>query len=366
MKIGIFGGAFNPPHTGHVQAAGRAAEIHNIDVLIVIPTGTPPHKIFPAGTPDPSIRLEMTRNAFPCSGKLIISELEVYSRDNNYTIDTVKSIKHDYPGSDLLLLVGNDMYDTLDTWKNSEALLRTVTPVLLPRDVIDISSSEIRLMLPARKGREFLSDYNYSCIIKHRFYDAKPDWEWLRGKAHEMLNPLRIPHVDACEAEAVRLAERWGVDSDDAREAAILHDITKKLDFSQNMCIIAEHSLNIDMFRSNEEKLLHSITGALLAQSVFGVSDAVADAIRWHTTGRANMSMLEKVIYIADYIESTRDFKEVEDLRKVAYEDIDNAMISGLEITVNDLRARGIPVNTATLEALKDLNGAPLKGMKNK
>jgi len=160
------------------------------------------------------------------------------------------------------------------------------------------------------------------------------------------------------------LAERWGADPDDAREAAILHDITKKLDFSQNMCIIAEHSITINKLGYKEEKLLHAITGALIAKSEFGVSDAVADAIKWHTTGRANMSMLEKVIYIADYIESTRDFPGVDRMRKAAYKSIDEAMILGLEMTVGDLQSRGIAPDSATTEALKTLcGGVPLKEM---
>ena len=355
MKIGIFGGAFNPPHIGHVQAAIKAVEMNNIDLLLVIPTGTPPHKVLPDNTPRPEMRLVMTQNAFYNLDKISISDIEVYSQSSNYSIDTVSKVRYEYPDAGLLLLVGTDMYESLDTWKDSDALLKTVKPVLLPRDVIKISSSDLRDMLPLREGRNFLSDSNYAYIIKFRLYGAKPDWNWLRERAHSMLSPLRIPHVDACEAEALRLAERWDVDPDDAREAAILHDITKKLDFSQNMCIIAEHGVIIEKLGYHEEKLLHSITGALLAQSEFGVSDNVANAIKWHTTGRAGMTMLEKIIYIADYIESTRDFPGVDALRRVAYTNIDEAMIIGLEMTVSDLKARGISPNKATYEALSDL-----------
>ena len=355
MKIGIFGGAFNPPHIGHVKAAIKAVELNDIDLLIVIPTGVPSHKVLPSDTPPPEMRLIMTQNAFYGLDNVTVSDVEVYSRDNNYTIDTVNKVQNEYPGAKLLLLVGTDMYELLDTWKDSELLLKAVKPVLLPRDVIKISSSELRDMLPLREGRNFISDINYAYVIKHRLYNAKPDWNWLRGCAHAMLSPLRIPHVDACETEALRLAERWNVDRDDAREAAILHDITKKLDFSQNMCIIAEHGVIIEKLGHHEEKLLHSITGALLAQSEFGVSDDVANAIKWHTTGRANMTMLEKVIYIADYIESTRDFPGVDALRRVAYDNIDEAMIIGLEMTVSDLKSRGISPNKATYEALYDL-----------
>jgi len=355
MNIGIFGGAFNPPHIGHVKAAETAVIQNNIDLLIVIPTGIPPHKALPDNTPCPEYRMLMTQNSFSNSSNVRVSDMEVFSNDSNYTIDTVKKIKHEYPGSELLLLVGTDMYEALDTWKDSEALLKIVKPVVLPRDVIIISSSELREKLPLREGKNFIDDLNYALIIKHRLYSAKPEWNWLRERAHSMLSPLRIPHVDACEIESLRLASRWDVDPDDAREAAILHDITKKLDFSQNMCIIAEHGIIIDKLGNHEEKLLHSITGAALAQSEFGVSDKVADAIKWHTTGRAQMTMLEKIIYIADYIESTRDFPGVDTLRRVAYENIDEAMIIGLEMTVSDLKSRGISPNKATYEALCDL-----------
>jgi len=354
MRIGIFGGAFNPPHIGHVQAAQTAALQHNLDLLIVVPTGTPPHKALAPCTPEPEKRFSMTKNAFCDVRNSIISDIEIYSTDSNYMINTAASIQAQYPDATLYLLVGNDMYDSLNTWKDSENLLKAVTPILLPRDVINISSTELRNMLPDRKGLKYLSDTNYSLIIKHRLYDAKPDWRWLRSRAHSLLDPLRIPHVDACEKEAIRLAERWNVDPDDAQEAAILHDITKKLDFSENMCIIAEHGNDAVSYEKSDEKLLHSITGAILAQSVFGVSTAVAEAIRWHTTGRAGMSTLDKIIYIADYIESTRDFPEVELLRKIAYENIDAAVIMGLEITLKDLDERGLKHNDATYDALND------------
>jgi len=355
MKIGIFGGTFNPPHIGHVQAVKTAAEQNNIDFLIIIPAGIPPHKILPDSTPDSEKRYIMTKNAFSLLKNTKISDLEIYSKENNYTIDSVEKIQKEYPNAETLLLVGTDMYNSIDTWKDSERLLKKVTPVLLPRNVIPISSSEIREMLPLRKGREFLADSNYAYIIKYRLYGAKPDFDWLSEKALSMLNPLRIPHVKACQTEAVRLAKRWGVDPDDAREAAILHDITKKLDFSQNMCIIAENGNSVNLINKNEEKLLHAITGAILAKSEFGVSDEVADAIKWHTTGRAKMSMLEKIIYIADYIEATRSFPGVDRLRIAAYENIDDAMMIGLEMTVSDLKSRGITPNESTFSAISDL-----------
>ena len=355
-KIGIFGGAFNPPHIGHTNAAKTVVNEKRLDLLIVIPTGIPPYKEMPPDTPPPKVRLEMTKNAF-CGlvPSIRISELEIYSKENNYTIDTIRTLQKEYAGAELYLLVGNDMYDSLDTWKNSAELLDIVTPILLPRDVIDISSTQIRALLPERKGVEYLDDKNYSLIIKHRLYNALPSWDWLRKKAYAMLDSRRVAHVEGCETAAIKLAEHWGENVDDAREAAILHDITKRLDFSENMCIITESGLVTNSYKKGDEKLLHSITGAITAKSVFGVSDKVATAIRLHTTGVANMTLLQKIVYIADYIEETRDFPGVKELRRLAFENIDEAMIMGLQMTVNDLISRGIPVDKSTYDALRDL-----------
>jgi len=355
MKIGIFGGAFNPPHTGHVKAAETAIDYNQLDLLIVIPTGIPPHKTMPCGTPPPDARLLLTKNAFSGISKAQVSDIEIFSTNSNYTIDTVHSIKKQYPDTQLFLLVGNDMYDSLDTWKESEKLLSSVTPVLLPRDVTPISSTEIRSLLTERKGIEYLTEQNYSLIIKHRYYNAKPDWDWLREKAYQKLDKQRIPHVKACEGSAAVLAEYWDVDICDAREAAILHDITKKLDFNENMCIMCEGELPVKKYSIDNAKLLHAVTAAIVAKEEFGISDTVADAIRSHTTGKAQMSTLDKIIYIADYIEATRDFPGVEQMRKMAFEDIDKAMKAGLEMVVNDLKSRNIIPDEDTYNALRDL-----------
>jgi len=355
MKIGVFGGTFNPPHIGHVEAANKVSAGLGLDLLIIVPAGTPPHKNLPTGTPSAQLRYIMAENAFKTTTNTLISDIEVKSEKQSYAIDTIEYLKRDHPDSEFYLLVGTDMYNTLDSWKDSDSLLKQVTPVELRRDVIDISSSQVRDMLPERKGREYVADLNYSYIIRNRLYGAKPEWTWLRQQAHSMLSPVRIPHVDACEAEALRLAERWSVDIDDAREAAILHDITKRLDLKGNLKILDEHGVTAGKLGFAEEKLLHSITGALLAKTMFGVSDTVAEAIKWHTTGKAKMTVLEKVIYIADYIEATRDFPGVDELRKKAYTDIDDAMIMGLEMSIDDMLARGITPNDTTYKALGSL-----------
>ncbi|MDR2591135.1 MAG: bis(5'-nucleosyl)-tetraphosphatase (symmetrical) YqeK, partial [Oscillospiraceae bacterium] len=318
--------------------------------------GTPPHKDLPTETPPPYIRFTMTENAFSDVKKAIVSDIEIYnSESSNYTIDTIHKINKDYPNSELFLLVGNDMYDSLDTWKDSKELKKLVTPVLLPREKVKISSTEIRDLLPKRKGNEYISKDNYALIIKHRYYKAKPNFKWLREEAHSMLDTKRIPHVDATEEVAVRLASFWNVNKDDAGEAAILHDITKRLDFEQNMCIITSYGLISSDYSRTEEKIIHAITGAIIAKTKFGVSDDVANAIRRHTTGCRGMTTLDKIIYIADYIEATREMPQIEDLRKLAFENLNKAVVMGLEMSVNDLLSRDIIPNAATYDALDNL-----------
>jgi nicotinate-nucleotide adenylyltransferase len=316
--------------------------------------------------------------------RTIVSNIEVNKPGPSYTADTVMSIRQIYPGAELYLLLGTDMYMSLESWKDYEDLLGHVTPAVFSRSsndrkkikqyskilnerygvvtetiinkAVQISSSELREMLTKREGVRYITDTNYSYIIKNRLYNAKPDWDWLRKRAYSLLKPERIPHVAGCEEAALSLAERWDVDLNDAREAAILHDITKRLGVYDNRRIMDDRGISVGNLEHGEETLLHSRTGALLAKDVFGVSDTVAEAIMWHTTGRAGMSMLEKVIYLADYIEPTRDFPGVDILRKLAFEDINAAMKMGLEMTIDDITSRGITPNHTTIDALNGIN----------
>jgi nicotinate-nucleotide adenylyltransferase len=325
----------------------------------------------------------MARTAFTGDCEAEISDIEIADSGTHYTADTVALIMRDYPGAGFFLLMGTDMFLSLETWRDCGTLLKAVTPAVFCRrdgdggviadyarelenrygvrtvsignNVIDISSSQLRAMLPLRDGAKYLDESNYSYIIRGRLYGAKPDWGWLRGKAYAMLDPKRVPHVAGCEAEALRLAGRWGVDADDAREAAILHDITKKLDYDGNLRVLQAYAVSAADVKPEEGKLLHAMSGAAIARGEFGASDAVVGAIRWHTTGKAGMTALEKVMYLSDYIEQTRDFEGVDALRRLAYEDLDAAVAMGLELSVADMRERGIVPNRTTFDAIDDL-----------
>ena len=220
-------------------------------------------------------------------------------------------------------------------------------------DPLPISSSEIRRLLPRRLGRELLPGAVFARIVKNGDYAAKPDFPWLREQSYAYLSPKRIPHVQGCEWEAVRLAKRWGESEEDAAEAGILHDITKKLVLSEQLILSEKYGIINDTYETANVKLLHAKTGAALARDLFNISDRVYSAIRWHTTGKPDMTLLEKIIYMADYIEPNRDFPGVDKLRKLAYEDLDAAMALGLKMSLEDIRSYGAEPYEVTVSAFE-------------
>ncbi len=381
MRIAIYGGSFNPPHLGHAAAAKAAAEWLQPDKMLIIPDYEAPHKDMAAGSPDPEQRFDMCRLAFRDIPNAEISDIEIKRGGKSYTSDTLRQLMELYPGAELVLCVGTDMLFSFERWYNARWMLENIHIAAFPREdddtaliettaesyrreygstvsVIDMepipaASSDIRQLLERREGRELLDEKVYSYIIANRLYGAKADFDWLRREAYAMLKPKRIAHVMCCEQEAVKLAKRWGADVEKAAEAAILHDITKKLEMDEQLLLCREYGIINDEVENVSLKLLHAKTGAEIAKARFGAEGDVYEAIRWHTTGKGNMSLLEKIIYMADYIEATRDFEGVEKLRALAYEDLDKAMVLGFEMSLEDIRSYGAEPHKNTLSALE-------------
>lgn len=396
MKIGVYGGAFNPPHLGHITAARAVSGLLKLDKLLVIPTGHPPHKTLPPGSPSPDQRLEMTRLAMEQAGlgdRVEVSDLEVRRAGNSYTADTLARLREQYPEDELWLLMGADMFLTLQTWREPERILSLAGIAAFGRTeadteelfsvqreylyrtypqariftlsipgVVDVSSTELRDRLAKGEGGALLAPAVYGYILREKLYGTAADLkrlplEQLRPVALSCLNHRRIPHVLGTEQEAIHLAERWGADVDKARRAALLHDCTKKLNLPEQLAVAERFHVPLDEMERREIKLLHAKTGAGIAQAVFGTDEEITGAIRWHTTGRAHMTLLEKVIYLADYIEPTRSFPGVETLRKVCYEDLDAGLRLGLDMTIGEMESRNAPIHPKTLEARDALKG---------
>ena len=125
MKIGVYGGTFNPPHLGHLTAARAVFDLLKLDKLLLVPAGLPPHKALPAGSPTAEQRLEMTRLAAEQLGlgdRVQVLDLELRRQGKSYTADTLSQIRELYPEAELWLLMGTGMFLTLQTWHEPEAI----------------------------------------------------------------------------------------------------------------------------------------------------------------------------------------------------------------------------------------------------
>ena len=380
MKIAIYGGSFNPPHLGHEEVAVTVSRELAPDVFLIMPDNEPPHKFLEDGSPGPMERLEMCRLAFAEIPHAEISQLELLREGKSYTADTIKILRESYPEDEMYLIMGTDMFLCFDEWYRFRYLLEQCILTVFPRTEDDmdaitrckehfeqeygarvellshvalpISSSEVREKLRLRLGTELLDDRVYSHIIRHGYYDALPELSWLREKAYAHLKESRIAHVAGCEGEAVMLAMHWGENPEKAATAGILHDITKRRSGEEQLKLCEEYGIICDEVEKRSPKILHAKTGAALARELFGISDSVYEAIRWHTTGKPDMTLLEKITYLADYMEPNRDFEGVEELRRLAYEDLDEAMCLGLRMSLEDLNRRGVEAHKDTEAAL--------------
>ena len=389
MKIGIYGGTFNPPHLGHLAAARAAIAALELDRLMLVPAAIPPHKELPEGTPPPADRLAMAgklADALLLPKVAEVDSLEMDRPGPSYTADTVELIHSREPEAQLWLLVGSDMFLTLHTWKEPERILKYASvcafhrtqedeaarfaaqKARLERDygarvqlipvpgLVEISSTRLRELLARGEGREYLHPSVYGYILLHGLYGTHADLRHLelpelRACSYAMMREKRVAHVQGVEEEAVRLARRWGADETMARRAGILHDCTKYLELEDQLALCRKYGVELDALEQQAVKLLHSKTGACIARAVFGEPDEVYWAIFWHTTAKADMTTLEKILYVADYMEPNRDFEGVERLRALAYEDLDRALLLGVETTIQEMIDRQLPIHSNTLAA---------------
>jgi nicotinate-nucleotide adenylyltransferase len=386
-RIGIYGGTYSPPHIGHLKAAEYAIEALKLDRLLLIPTGVSPHKAMSAGATSAD-RLQMLRLSAANMEKAQVSDIEILRQGSSYTVDTLRQLRADNPGAELVLLMGTDMFVSFLSWREPESILSLATlavfcrgergeqerieaqkaklealgaKVELVRNPVNaISSTDLRRMLVFGCADPFLMPGVGDFIREKGLYGLDRNrknlpMEELEKAVIALMNPNRVAHVLGCRDTAVELARVYGENEVDAARAGLLHDITKAIDGPLQLTLCDEYGIVLDTFSRSFPKTLHALTGSLVAERIFGENENVVSAICHHTTGRADMTLLEKIIYIADYVEPNRDFPGVEEMRAMAYTDLDRAVLMGLESAVAHVRRQGQGLAPATLEALEFL-----------
>ena len=383
-RIGIYGGTYSPPHIGHLKAAEFAIDALKLDRLLLIPTGISPHKEMSAGATAQE-RLQMLRLSAAGIEKAEVSDVEVRREGSSYTVDTLRTLQEEYPEAELVLLMGTDMFVSFLSWREPEAIAALATLAvfcrgekgereriedqkatleamgarveLVANPVTAISSTDLRRMLIFGCADPFLMSGVGDYIRTHGLYGTGKNrrnlsMEELEAEVIALMNPNRVAHVLGCRDCAVELARLYGENEVDAARAGLLHDITKAIDGPLQLTLCAEYGMVLDTFSQAYPKTLHALTGSLVAARIFGENENVVSAICHHTTGRANMTRLEKIIYIADYVERNRNFPGVEELRAMAYTDLDRAVLMGLQSAVAHVKRQGQELAPATLEAL--------------
>lgn len=363
-RIGIYGGSFDPVHKDHIAICEFFAKSMRLDFVYVIPAKLSPFKkgVFA----NASHRYKMVCLACENHKKLIPEPFEINSEGTNYSFLTVEHLKNRHPDDSLFFLIGADSLKEFHTWKNPQEILSHATLCVAGREGCDLdediasfkkqfgcipqilniqgscSSTVIReyLMLNL-DAREFLDEKVFDYIKANLLYQADEIHSFLQKNCTKS----RLVHTVGVAVTAKKYAQRLGVDKSKAFLAGILHDSAKYLraeDYPD--CKIPPNAPN---------SIIHQFLGAYIAENVFGITDEqILNAIKWHTTGRPNMSLLDKIVFLADLLEPSRCFPEVEILRDAVDADFERGFRLCLFELVKFLKKDDKPIYPLTEETL--------------
>ena len=377
-KTGIFGGSFNPPHLGHRKLAVTAADLLGLDRVIVMPAGIPPHKV-PVAFAGAKDRTEMCRIMFADDSRFEISTLEIEKGGKSYTVDTLNTLKEQYPDDEFYLITGSDMLETFKQWYKWEEILSLAYVCTAVReksakldysgytdeqrkrfipieaDPVEISSTAIRNAL-ANGGdvSEYLDGGVLEYIKANGLYaDRFPQY---RRIVESKLDAERLNHSFGVSRAARKLALRYGADADKAELAGLMHDVMKNAPKEEQKSVIERGGHKMTAVELANSKVWHAMAGEAFLRLETDIDDpGILSAVKHHTTGAAGMSLLDKIVYIADFISEERDYPDVETVRRLAEESLEKAIIYTTTYTIRDLAQKGLPIHPDTVDCYNDI-----------
>ena len=379
MRVGIMGGTFDPVHCGHVFVARRAMELLGLDRVMLLPAGDPPHKAAPISKCD---RMEMTRlAASECEG-LFACAVEIDREGVTYTVDTLGELTRANPNTEWFYLIGADTLDVLDSWRNFGEVAKLCTFavngraaedvdmgrvrdlerrygakfVVLPFNGPEISSTDVRLRVAEGRSVHGLIPESVEKYIRDRgLYLCEKSKEQVLDILQSELKPGRFRHTLGVAETALRLAPRYGVDPRRAELAGLLHDCAKSMPIAELRALVRENVPDTDAEELAADRVVHAPAGSVLAERQFGVRDpSILSAIRKHTLGGAEMSAMDALIYVADFIEPNRaEFPGLREARELAETDIFAAAKLCARLTDEHVRSQGGRSHPRTLAMLK-------------
>lgn len=329
-KIAILGGTFNPVHTEHVQLAKCAIDELKLDKLIVMPTYISPHKnTAPESAED---RLNMLKIAFSGYDKIEVSDFEINNQGKSYTYLTVEHFKQT-ENAELYFIVGGDMLTNFKTWRYPERILASCNLAVFSREDFatdfdaekdyfektfnktfthlsykgkGASSTKIRVYNQFGLKSEYLPNGVYEYIQKNNLYAPDKYQQFISKNLPEK----RVVHTANVVVCAMQRAKELGLDEQKVVLACTLHDCAKYLDYKTVKGFTLPEGV--------PQPVVHAFLGAYVAKEYLGVTDEeVIDAIRYHTSGKAEMTTLSKLVFVADMLEEGRNYDGVEKLREL-------------------------------------------------
>ncbi len=393
-RVGIYGGAFDPPHLGHAVALSAFCGAVRPDRTFVIPTGEAPHKTITHGA-EPCDRLAMARLAFEgVSPSVVVSDAEISSPEISYTYRTLENLRGQYPEAEFFLFIGTDQFLAFETWRSVDKILRECTVCVMDRYESDsriaekkvqlerefggrflildekayiISSTEIRSQLKEKGYSDSLSDPVNDYIAIRGLYRAKDEKrEAVLQRLTQAVSTERLAHILSAERETDRFCEWLDVpkkETEELRLAALLHDLTKENSPEEEEKIRQTYGVTPDWDDLRCKAALHGLSASLIAEHEFSLSENAVSAIRYHTTGRAEMSTAEKILYLADFTEPTRSHKicrlvreewmqnkELPCSERKAY--LDHLVMQTMRRVVDHVKEKGEEVHPNSLKAL--------------
>ena len=364
-RTGLFGGTFNPPHVAHLRLAEKAIEGARLDRVIIMPAFIPPHKAAPELLKSED-RFELCRRTF-CGEKFEISDLELRRKGKSYTVQTLEELKKLYPDDEFFLIIGSDMLLSFKNWYRYEDILKYASLcvmtrekavsrktlfeycknvlklsskdfIILDSDAFELSSTEVRQKAKEGKNLSNMLTEKANEYIKEKSFYSDVSYEKIKDLLKERLDEHRYIHSLGVADSAKELAVRFGADENKAYLAGLLHDITKNETNERQLKLFESDGIILNQVEKNNPKLWHAMTAPIFIKNELGVSDEeILSAVRYHTTGRASMSLLEKIVYIADYISAERDYPDVDVMRALAKESLEKAALYSLEYTLKKL-----------------------------
>lgn len=378
MKVGIFGGTFNPIHNGHLRLMEEMTRALSLDEIILIPTATPPHKDDSAVI-DGRHRLEMCRLATAYFPKATVSDLELQRGGKSFTLDTLRLLAIERPTDEFVLLMGSDMFYSLLTWHKAEELLRMVEIAVVAREedewdklyaqqnILTEKGAKTRVVRAAplvasstavREGEgsdtipELVENYLTQNGLYGRTIDFPVDLDELTAELRAKLSPKRFVHTLNVASEALRLAHTYEQNEEVAYLAGLLHDACKEWMPDEVLKILSESARIKEPVFLASPRAWHGFAAAEYARQHWGILNAeILDAVAYHTTGRGEMGRIEEILYMADLISADRGYPGVEALRRKTYQSLEEGLLEAMQFILCQLVRQEQPIFPETLAA---------------